>query len=74
MIDFGRIGAYEAVVRISEETLDHRAAMSPVDGSCCGKSILCSCECRMEGVFFFGFTILYFSFFYVILCVFGTGL
>ena len=37
MIDFGRIGAHEAVVRISEETLDHRAAMSPVDGSCCGK-------------------------------------
>ena len=37
VIDFGRIGAHEAVVRISEETLDHRAAMTPVDGSCCGK-------------------------------------
>ena len=36
-IDFGRSGAYEAVVRMSEETLDHRAALSPGDGSGCGK-------------------------------------
>ena len=34
VIDFGRS---RAVVRMSEETLDHRAALRPGDGSGCGK-------------------------------------
>ena len=37
VIDFGRSGAYEAVVRMSEETLDHRVTLNPGDGSGCGK-------------------------------------
>ena len=37
VIDFARSGAYEAVVRMSEEILDHRAALSRGDGSGCGK-------------------------------------
>ena len=37
VIDFGRSGAYEAVVRMSEETLDHRAALSPGNWLGCGK-------------------------------------
>lgn len=58
MMGFGKWGACD--------TLDQRGPVSPKDGSGWVKEILCLCECMMECVFLFDFTILYFFYLYYV--------